>query len=107
MAKSTIEAISGGGHLGGIQFAGPSSLRAVIRGTIIAAGLGTALPVSSAAFAQRAASSELPGGWGNAVQGVFIFAAKCSGCHSERDSKTTAKDMETCWHDPKVMFNFV
>jgi cytochrome c len=74
---------------------------------IAAVGLGTALPVASAAFAQHAPSSELPGGWGNAVRGVFIYSAKCSKCHSERDSRTTATDMEKCWRDPKMMFNFV
>jgi hypothetical protein len=66
-----------------------------------------AILISSMALAQKVTEPELPGGWGDGVQGVFIFAHKCSACHSERDSRGAGDAMELCWHDAKGMFNFV
>jgi cytochrome c len=78
-----------------------------------AAGLAATILISSAMaqtgigpWGPTRVPDELPGGWGNGVKGVFIFARKCSGCHN-LDGKTSAKNMETCWHEPKALFEFV
>jgi hypothetical protein len=64
---------------------------------------------ASTAQAQRIAgdNAPLPGGWGNARQGMLTYANKCAYCHEPPPTKTARPGMENCWNDPAKMFWYV
>ena len=62
---------------------------------------------ATASQAQHPLDAALPGGWGTATQGLFLFKHQCSSCHSEYDSYAAAANTGTCFLDPARMFNYV
>jgi len=63
--------------------------------------------IASALTARADVPGALPVGWGNAVQGVFLFKHRCSSCHSEWDTYDAAASTGSCFIDPARMFHYV